>query len=231
MLRAILFDFNGILVDDEPIHFELFQRVLEEEGLGLTAEDYWAKYLGFDDRECFKAVFEAAGQSIDPTLLARLIARKSAYYQALIARKGFPFFPGAAELIAAAVDSDLVLGVVSGALRAEVEGALDQLGVREHFKTVVGAEDVSASKPDPEGYRRGLENLNSLPPLPPRLFHPHEVLAIEDSPAGLASAAGAGLATLGVAQTYPAETLEGADHVIPALASVTLNEIRVLYGE
>jgi hypothetical protein len=62
VLRAILFDFNGVLVDDEPIHLEVFQRVLAEEGISLSAEDYFARYLGLDDRTCFAAVLGAAGE-------------------------------------------------------------------------------------------------------------------------------------------------------------------------
>ena len=123
-----------------------------------------------------------------------------------------------------------MLGVVSGALRDEVEGALEQLGIRQHFKTLVTAEDVAESKPHPEGYRRGLENLNALPPLPARLFHPHEVLAIEDSPAGLAAATACALTTLGVAQTYPATELSAADRVVESLADLTLPRLQALFA-
>ncbi len=230
VLRAILFDFNGVLVDDEPIHFELFRRVLAEEGIELTSEDYYAKYLGFDDRGCFTAALAGAGREVTPETLSRLIARKAAYYQLRIRADGFPFFPGAEELISAAVGAGLMLGVVSGALREEVEGALEQLGVRERFKAIVTAEDVSESKPDPESYRRALELLNALPPLPRRLLHPHEVLAVEDSAAGLASAAANGLLTLGVAHTYPAGELEQADHVVDSLAEVDLAGLREIFA-
>lgn len=213
-------------MDDEPIHFEMFRKVLAEEDVDLTSEDYYARYLGFDDRGCFEAVFQAAGQEVGPEDLSRLIARKAAYYQLRIRREGYPFFPGAKELIAAAASADLMLGVVSGALRDEVEGGLEQIGRRESFKVVVTADDVERSKPDPESYARALELLNALPPLPPRLLHPHEVLAIEDSPAGLASAAANGLVTLGVAQTYPLGQLDQADFVVESLAEVSLPRLR-----
>lgn len=232
MLRAILFDFNGVIVDDEPIHFELFQEVLREEGIELSREDYYADYLGFDDQGCFDAVFQAVGREVTQVYVARLIARKATYYQTRIREQGFPIFPGAAELIREAVDSDLHLGVVSGALRPEIDGALAQLGVREQFKFLVPAEDVEASKPDPEGYRKGISLLNSVPPLPERLLHPHEILAIEDSPAGLNSAVGAGLVTLGVAQTYDIKEIEGiADRVVPSLKDVNLAQIRSWYAD
>src|SRR5260370_496126 len=191
----------------------MFQRVLAEEGIGLAAEDYYRHYLGFDDRGCFAAVLEAAGETPSVPRLMRLIARKAAYYQERMHGGGYPLFPGAAELVGGAAVAGLMLGVVSGALREEVEGALRQAGLARHFKLLVTADDVAAGKPDPEGYRRPLAALNTVPPLPERLVHPHEVLAIEGSQAGLAPAARAGLLTLRVAPTYPESLLARADAV------------------
>lgn len=230
MLRAILFDFNGILVDDEPLHCELFQRVLAEEGIALSREDYWAHYLGYDDEGCFAAVYRTAGRDLDPTNLVRLIARKATYYRERIRQDGYPFFAGGFELVREAAQAGVTLGVVSGALREEIEGALEQAAARSLFKLIVAAEDVQRSKPDPEGYRRGVMLLNSEPPLPDRLFHPHEVLAIEDSPAGLNSAREAGLATVGVAQTYRPEELEMADAVVESMAQLNLDRLLDLIG-
>ena len=230
MLRAILFDFNGVLVDDEPLHLELFQKVLAEEGIDLSSEQYYAEYLGFDDQACFETVLTRHGVEATSANVSRLIARKAAYYHGRVRESGFPFFPGAAELVADVVGEGLILGVVSGALRDEVEGGLTQLGVRSHFKCLVTADDVERSKPDPEGYSKGLGLLNSTPPLPSRLIHPHEVLAIEDSPAGLQAAAAAGLATLGVAQTYSEDELRDADRVARSLVDLSGAQIRKLFG-
>ncbi len=230
MIRAILFDFNGILVDDEPIHLEMFQRVLAEEGIELTAAAYYERYLGFDDRGCFAAVLEGAGEVPSVPRLMRLSARKAAYYQERIRGGGYPLFPGAFELVRAAAGAGLMLGVVSGALREEVEGALRQAGVADFFKALVTADDVERGKPDPEGYRRALEALNGLPPLPERLLHPHEVVAIEDSPAGLAAAAEVGLTTLGIAHTYPVATLSSADAVVESLQGLDLAGLAALFG-
>jgi len=232
VLRAVLFDFNGVLVDDEPIHLEMFQRVLADEGISLTADDYYAHYLGLDDRGCFAAVLAAAGQAATVPRLMRLIARKSSYYQERIRERGYPFFPGAIELVEELAAAGRMLGVVSGALRDEVEGGLRQAGVRERFKVLVTAEDVDEGKPDPEGYLRALEALNSFPPLPERLIHPHEVLAVEDSPAGLAAAAEVGLVTLGVAHTYLTDRLRSTANVVaPRLAGLTLAHLDRLYAE
>jgi HAD superfamily hydrolase (TIGR01509 family) len=231
VLRAILFDFNGVLVDDEPIHLELSQRVLAEEGITLSAEDYHSRYLGLDDRACFAAALAAAGEAATVPRLMRLIARKASYYQERIRREGYPFFPGAVELVNALAAEGRMLGVVSGALREEAEGALRQAAILDRFKILITAEDVGEGKPNPEGYLRALEALNSLPPLPERLLHPHEVLAVEDSPAGLAAAAELGLATLGLTHSFPAHRLRGADAVVGSLREVTPELLERLFAE
>jgi phosphoglycolate phosphatase/beta-phosphoglucomutase len=229
VLRAVLFDFNGTLVDDEPIHFELARQVLAEEGVDLSREQYYRSYLALDDRGCFAAALAGAGEAAAPPRLARLVARKASYYRERVRRQGYPFYPGAVELVAEMAEAGLALGVVSGALREEIEGALAQAGLLPRFKVLIAAEDVGDGKPDPQGYRRALEALNGEPPLPARLIHPHEALAIEDSPAGLAAAAAAGLATLGVAHTYPAADLP-ADLTVDRLADLRLPDLLARFG-
>jgi HAD superfamily hydrolase (TIGR01509 family) len=224
VLRAILFGFNGILVDDESIHRALFARVLGEEGVAWDEED--RRPLALDDRRSFAAALAAAGEAADPPRVARLVARKASYYRERMRRDGYPFFPGAVALVTAVAARGLMLGVVSGAQREEVEGALAQEGLRQCFKVLITAEDMAARKPDPPAYRQAIEALNSRPPLPERLLHPHEALAVEDGPAGIAAAADAGLSTLGIAHTYPAAELAGADLVSPAIAAVSFDELR-----
>ena len=231
MLRALLFDFNGILVNDEPLHFALFRRVLGEEGVELSREDYYGRYLGFDDRDCFATALGAAGEACPPQRLIRLIARKAAYYRDEIRRDGYPLFAGGAELVREAAAAGLTLALVSGALREEVVGGLEQAGIAGLFKQLVTADEVERGKPDPEGYGLALAALNAVPPLPERLVHPHECVAIEDSPAGLEAAAACGLRTLGVAQTYPAAALSRADAVIAKLDGFRLADLVACFPE
>lgn len=231
MLRAILFDFNGVLVDDEPIHLQLVLRVLEEEGLSLETGDYLSDFVGLSDRACFTAAFSQAGLGPEPARIERLVARKTSYYQEVMRRQGVPFFPGAIELVHTASEAGVMLGIVSGALRDEVEVALSQSGLRGRFKCIVAAEDVERGKPDPEGYRRGLDELNSAPPLPQRLVHPHEVLAVEDTPRGLRAAYSAGLVTLALAQTFSRDQLSMAHHVAQGLGGLTFSDLQRLYAE
>ena len=230
MLRAVLLDFNGVLVDDEPLHLRLFQRVLGEAGIELDAALYGSEYLGLDDRGCLSKALRRAGRPAEPAAVARLIARKAAYYQEEIRSQGYPFFPGAIELVRALAGDGILLGLVSGALRDEVDGALWQAGVANRFKSIVTAEDVAEGKPDPEGYRVALALLNTEPPLPERIVHPHDAVAIEDSPAGLASAASAGLGTVGVAQSYDAAKLAAADFVVDSIADLSPAALRRRFG-
>lgn len=229
MLRAVVFDLNGVLVDDGPVHLATFQRVLAEEGIELGREEYLDRHLGHDDRRVFATVLAERGERPAADRLARLVARKSAYYQEHVHRHGVPFFPGAAALVEAAAGRGWVLALVSGALQDEVEGALAAAGLSGRFKVTVTAEDVAAGKPDPAGYLDAIAGINSQPPLPERLIHPHEVLAVEDSPAGIAAAAAAGFATLGLAHSHPPERLAAAGHVLPSITGLTADDLEAAY--
>jgi len=231
MLRAVLFELNGVLIDDAPIHREALRRVLADEGITLSAGDLAAHDPGLDDRGRFAAALAAVGEQATVPRLMRLIARKSSYYQEHIRERGAPFFPGAVELVEELAVAGRMLGVVTGALRDEVEGGLRQAGLRERFKVLVTAEDVSEGKPDAEGYLRALEALNAFPPLPERLVHPHEVLAVEHSPAGLAAALEVGCITLGVSSADAPGRLRTAHVVVPRLAEMTLSRLDRLYAE
>ncbi len=231
MRRAVLFDFNGVLVDDEPLHMRLFQRVLEEEGIDPFGEaEYWDHFVGLDDRAAFRELLERAGERPDEPRLIRLTARKASYYQETVRTEGYPFFPGAAELVRELAARRLQLGLVSGALRDEVEGALVQEGLRGAFKVLVTAEDVAVSKPDPEGYRLAIEGLNAAPPLPDRLLHPHEAVAVEDTPAGVAAARGAGLEVVAVAHTCAASELAAAGRVVGSIAELDADDLLAARG-
>ncbi len=231
MLRAILFDFNGVLVDDEPLHCRLLQRVLSEEGLALGEQEYFEEYAGLDDRGCLAALLARGGAAPEPTRVSRLAVRKASYYREAIRLQGYPVPPAAVAFVRAAAAADLTLGVVSGASRGEVREALLQAGLSASFKVTVTAEDVEAGKPDPEGYLRALELLNSLPPLPERLLHPHEVLAIEDSPRGLAAAAAAGLVTLALGGGPGRAGRTGADLRASGMAALDLARLRDAFPE
>ena len=219
MLRAVIFDFNGILVDDEPIHLEMFQKVLQEEGISLTEKDYYARYLGFDDRGAFRAAYRENGRKLDDAALAKLIERKAAYYRASIGQRTV-IFPGVKQLLPQ-LAARYPLAVASGALRDEIELILQSVTLRNYFQVIVSANDVKEGKPQPEIFLKALEELNRSAGAssPIRLS---ECLVVEDSKEGLLGAQRAGIKCLAVANSHPAEELRSADAVVASLADVTI---------
>ncbi|MGH7772069.1 MAG: HAD family hydrolase [Candidatus Binatia bacterium] len=216
VLRVIIFDFNGILVDDEPIHLEMFQRVLKEEGIDLNEKDYYARYLGMDDRGCFKAAHEDHGRKIDDFSLADMILRKAVYYRESI-QKRLVVFPGVKELIPA-LSSRFPLAVASGALRSEIETILESIGLRKYFQIIVSAEDVSEGKPNPQIFVKALSLLNKYQT--DKSIRPSECLVVEDSKEGILGAKHAGMKCLAVTNSHPAEELAQADAVVASLEEV-----------
>lgn len=206
MIRAVIFDFNGVLVDDESVHCDLFREVLAGEGVAMDDRLYHEKYLGFDDRECFETAMLDAGMVVDRERIDAMIARKAVRYFE-VAGEGLRFFPRAAEAIASLADRWPV-AINSGALRPEIEFSLDRMGVRDRVVAIVSAEDASRGKPDPMGYLLALQALRQEPGLAD--LPAEACLVFEDSLAGIISAKGAGMKAVGVAQTYSEAELAGA---------------------
>lgn len=226
MLRAILFDFNGVIIDDEPIHLRLFQQVLAEEGIALAEVDYYDRYLGYDDRDCFREVLKNHGRDVPESLVSDLITRKATVYDRTI-RKEMILFPGAERLIASASER-CSLAVVSGALRHEIELVLKKAGLRNRFRAIISAEDVQEGKPSPEGYQKAVVALRERPDAAD--LRPEECLAIEDSVAGIVSAHGAGMRCLAVAHSYPEPTLRSADWTMGSINDVNLDTLFSFFG-
>lgn len=225
MLRAVIFDFNGIIVDDEPIHFKLFQRVLGEEGITLTEKDYYARYLGFDDRGAFSAGYHENKRSLSENKLAELIARKAAYYQEAI-RDHVTIFPGVETLIAN-LSPRLPLAVASGALRDEIETILSTAALLQHFTAIVAAEDVRHGKPEPEIFLKALEQINAGRDAHDQI-NAGDCVVIEDSKEGIKGARRAAMKCLAVTNSHPPELLKDASAVVKSLTEVDLNLLESL---
>jgi len=220
MLRAVIFDFNGIIVDDEPIHFKLFQRVLGEEGIVLTEEDYYARYLGFDDRGAFMAGFRENSRPLSTQKLQELIERKAVYYQEAI-RNHVTVFPGVKNLVADLAQT-LPLAVASGALRHEIETILKTVGLLNHFRAIVAAEDVTQGKPEPEIYLKALAALNARDGNE-KPIEAVDCVVIEDSKEGIKGARCAGMKCLAVTNSHAAELLSEATAIVKSLEEIKLN--------
>lgn len=223
MLRAVIFDFNGIIVDDEPIHFELFQKVLAEEGIELTNDAYYARYLGFDDRGAFSFGYREHDRPLSQLKLAELIARKAVYYQEAI-RNHVAIFPGVKKLVADLAQS-LPLAVASGALRNEIETILTTANLIHHFKVVVSAEDVERGKPEPDIFLQALAALNAHDDNP---IQANQCVVIEDSKEGIKGARRAGMKCLAVTNSHAAELLGEANLIVKSLDEVGLARLAQL---
>src|ERR1051325_8715834 len=225
MLQAVIFDFNGIIVDDEPIHYRLFQRVFAEEGIDLAEATYYQRYLGFDDRGAFLAAFRDHGRAIGPAKLQQLIARKADYYQEAI-RNCVAIFPGVRALIED-LTRHVPLAVASGALRQEIETILQAAGLLSHFRAIVSAEDVQQGKPEPEIFIKALAALNAANGAGAAIA-PVDCVVIEDSKEGVRGARHAGMKCLAVTNSHPSELLQEADAIVASLEEVTVPYLRHL---
>lgn len=211
--EAVIFDFDGVIVDTEPLHYAAFQRLLEPLGLGFTWEQYVETYMGFDDRDAFVEAFNGYASGLSSSELLDLIERKALIFQEII-RDGISAYPGVVNLIRKIHTSRTPLAISSGALRSDIEPILETLGITHCFDVIVTAEDVAKSKPDPESYQLAHSRLNAYHS---RILPAQQVLAIEDTPAGIAAAKGAGLQVLAVTNSYPAEHLSQATAITESL--------------
>ena len=200
-LRAIVFDFDGVIANSEPLHFRGYRDVLAEEGVTLTEPDYYARYLGFDDVGAFQAIGAEQGASWTRARVDDLVARKAVRLE-LLERDGSILFPGAAAAIRRAAAA-MPIAIASGARGAEIRRVLERENLLTCFAAIVAAEDTPVSKPAPDPYLRALA---LLAPATGANLRGAECVAIEDSVWGLASARSAGLKTVGVTHTYEASS-------------------------
>jgi beta-phosphoglucomutase len=219
--RIVLFDFDGVIVDSEPLHWRAFTAVLKPEGLAPSWEAYHRDYIGFDDRDAFRQIFASAGRPLEARALTDWVARKGVAFLEELRTAPPPPYPGALELLGA-LRRRVPLGLCTGALPGDIAPVLDQLGLAGVFSTIVTAADVAASKPDPACYRLARERLAHAAGQAPDQIRG---VAVEDTPAGIRAARGAGLATLAVATTHPPVTLREAHRVVDRLLDITADEL------
>ncbi|TGU71349.1 HAD family phosphatase [Geomonas terrae] len=223
MLNAVIFDFDGIIVDTEPLHYKAFQELLVPLGLGYSWEEYMELYIGFDDRDAFREAFRVHGRALSEDELKELIRGKAAAFLDIVSG-GVAAYPGVVELIRS-ISGTLPLALCSGALKSDIEPILKQLGLTDAFDVKVTADEVATSKPDPESYRLAVQRLQERFP---GKVDAAASIAVEDTPAGITSATGAGLKVLAVTNSYPREKLSGASRVVNSLVGVDIEGLSLL---
>ena len=213
MIKAILFDFNGVIIDDEPVQLTAYREILKADGIELTDDDYYA-CMGMDDLTFIRTNFARAGKEVTDERVAEINAAKTARWRELIAGE-VPMIRGAEHFIHLA-SKDFALGIVSMAKREEIEFVLEKTGLLKWFSVIVSSEDISRHKPDPECFLKGFGLIDSYRIKEGHLPMVHgETLVIEDATQGVAAARAAGMKTLGITSAVSAEKLRaaGADAV------------------
>jgi HAD superfamily hydrolase (TIGR01509 family) len=223
MLEGIVFDFDGVIANSEPLHLQAFQQALAEDGVELSAAEYYSTYLGYDDVGAFEALARARGLAMSDRHVTALVARKGAKMQAML-DAGSVLFPGAADFIRAAAAA-VPIAIASGALRHEIDEIMKAAGLADLFSTVVASGDTPESKPSPAPYLLAFEQLRRRSG---RAIDPRRCVAIEDSQWGLVSARGAGLRLVGVTNSYPAGALQEAELIVSGLDALTLPQLERL---
>jgi beta-phosphoglucomutase len=219
-LQAIIFDFDGVIADSEPLHLRAFQQTLREEQIDLSSADYFSRYLGFDDVGLLRALASDRGLAMSDTRLNEILVRKGARLQQMLDGDHM-LFPGAADFIRDAA-AEVPIAIASGALRPEILDIITGAGIGELFTTIVASGDTPQSKPSPAPYALAFEQLRTRTG---RDLDPRRCVAIEDSRWGLESARGAGLRCVGVTTSYAAADLAGAELVVAGLGRLTLADL------
>lgn len=216
-LQAIVFDFDGVIADSEPLHLKAYQQALAQDGLLLDRDEYFARYLGYDDVGMLQALARDRGLAWTDRHITALVARKGTKLQALLEGDEV-LFPGAAAFVRAAA-AEVPIAIASGALRHEIVQIVQAAGLGDLFTTIVASGDTPESKPSPAPYLLAFEQLQQASGRP---LDRRRCVAIEDSVWGLESARGAGLRCVGVTTSYPAAELAGAELVVGGLTALTL---------
>ena len=223
MLRAVVFDFDGVITDSESLHFRAFNRILGRFGVQITTQEYYEKYLGLSDRDCFKTLIDegslhAPGQGVED-----LVAQKKEVYAHLAATEG-QIIEGVRPFLDLLAEHKVALAICSGALLGEIKVILQRAGLEGFFPVIVSADQVTKGKPHPEGFLLTLKRLNeTVGPV-----RAEQCVVVEDSHWGLDAAIAAGMHTVAVTNSYSADQLAMAERIVDRLDIVTLDDLERL---
>ena len=216
-LQAIVFDFDGVIADSEPLHLRAFQQALAAEGIDLSPQEYYSRYLGYDDVGMLQMLATDRGIAMSDRHITALVTLKGQKLQEMM-RADSVLFPGAREFIREAARA-VPIAIASGALRHEIDEIIEAAEIRDLFPVVVASGDTPESKPSPAPYLLAFERLRAASG---NGLDRHRCVAIEDSRWGIESARGAGLRCVGVTNSYPAHELPGAELIVDGLKALTL---------
>jgi len=230
VLKAVLFDFNGVIINDEPLHEKLLEQILIEENLRPNPAEFRELCLGRSDRACLNDLLVRRGRVVTDEYLNKLSAKKSrAYMQQIAAIEKLPSYPGLTDLIFQLRAARITMAVVSGARRSEIELVLKRMDLAQYFVVIVAGDEIQQSKPDPTGYLLAVERLNQHDPA--LNLQPHECLVIEDTFAGIAAGKAAGMQVVGVANSYPFHMMQRLSNwAVDYLSDLELDRVQQVFA-
>ena len=227
MLKAVIFDFDGVIADSEPLHYKAINAIVSRYDVSIPKDEYWGKYLGFNDVDCFKAISDDLQLGLDEQTIGGLVEEKFVIFEKF-AKEESSIYDGVAGFIGKLRSNDIRVAICSGALLADIELMLEGSSLSDSFEVIVAAdtEGLGKGKPFPDGYLLTLEKLNEMGD---GSIEPKNCIVIEDSHWGLEAAAAAGMARVAVTNTYPADELvDCADRVLARLGESSMNELEGL---
>jgi len=220
MLKAVIFDFDGVITDSEMLHLRAFNEALVPYGINIKKEDYYSEYLGLTDRDLLKTLFEKGILKTEASELEKILKQKKAIF-AKLAKSESQIIDGVREFLQLLLENKIPMAICSGALLGEIELILNQTGLRKYFETIVSAQDVAKGKPDPEGFVLALKKLKDKSPS----IQPQDCIVIEDSRWGLEAAKAAGMKTVAVTNSYDEKELSAADKITDNLSKLTICDL------
>lgn len=224
MLKAVIFDFDGVVSDSEPLHYKAFNGAMAEYGFDLTEELYYKDYVGYCDKECFENVIKSFPDELKDANVEHLLEVKAKLFHD-IAMKEANVFDGVKDFLKMLKNNNINIGICSGATLRDIKIMLYGTGIDGNFEIIVSDDDVSKGKPDPEGYRLALARLNEKNGTK---IEADECVVIEDSHWGLEAAIGAGMHTVAVTNTYHKDDLSMAEMVVDNLGDITMENLENL---
>ncbi len=224
MLRAVIFDFDGVISDSEILHFRAFNQMLAQYGIEITIKDYYKTYLGFNDADCYKLLIRQGLLKIDEQHIGDLVEQKKLIFEKLAKTEG-KIIEGVRDFLKVLEQNNVPMAICSGALLTEVEMVLEEARLRHLFEVIVSAEHIKKAKPDPEGFLLSLQRLNESLENP---ITANQCIAIEDSHWGLEAAKAAGMHTIAVTNSYDAEQLSMAEKIVNQLNELSIADLQQL---
>jgi len=224
MLNAVIFDFDGVITDSEVLHLRSFNKVLAQFDFEIKKKDYYSKYLGFTDFDCYRQLIKEGLLKVDKSRIPELVEQKNLIFEKLAKTEG-QTIEGVREFLILLEQNSVPMAICSGALLTEIELMLDEANLRQFFQTIVSAEHVKKGKPHPEGFLRALERLNKN--LEDKISA-SQCIVIEDSLWGLQAAVAAKMHTIAVTNSYDAEQLHLAEKVVDKLSNLSMEDLQKL---